>query len=166
MELITHNLVAVVIQILCFRYLIFPWNIIFTIILAYLSHLVVDALAKITYHTPEAHTDDKFWVIWHIIIYSISLISIAIFFIPFWLGMLFANLIDITDWFILRPLRKKRSRTQKDANNQDYWWAHDQADWIRAKLFFWLPDWHLKYASVSIEIIIIICFSLIIFFIL
>jgi hypothetical protein len=165
MELVTHNLVAVIIQILCFTYLIFPLNIIFTIIFAYISHLVVDALAKITYHTPDAHTDDKFWVTWHIIIYSISLISLIIFIVPFWLAILFANLIDITDWFILRPIRKRRAKSQEDASKQDLWYAHEQADWIREKLFFWLPDWKYKYAGVSIEIIIIISLSLIIFFI-
>ena len=165
MELVTHNLVGVIIQILCFTYLIFPFNIIFTIIFAYISHLVVDALAKVTYHTPDAHTDDKFWVTWHIIIYSISLISVIIFIVPFWLAMLFANLIDITDWFILRPLRKRRSNKLANASKQDLWYAHKQADWIREKLFYWLPNWQYKYAGVSIEIIIIISLSLIIFFI-
>ena len=166
MELITHNLVAIVIQILCFRFLIIPLNIIFTIIFAYASHLVFDALSKITYHTPDARTDDKFWMIWHIIIYSVSLISLIVFIVPFWLAILFANIIDITDWFILRPIRKKRGIMQDNTNGQDLWWAHDHADWIRDKLLFWLPDWRFKYAGISIEIIVIICFSVILFFIL
>ena len=165
MELITHNLVAVIIQILCFRFLIFPLAIIFTIIFAYISHLVVDALSKITYHTPDAHTDDKFWLMWHIIIYSVSLISLVVFIVPFWLGILFANIIDITDWFILRPLRKRRSIRQIGVNEQKLWYAHKHADWIRKKFFFWLPDLTYKYAGVSIEIILIISLSVIIFFI-
>jgi hypothetical protein len=165
MELITHNLVAVIIQILCFRYFIFPLSIILTIIFAYISHLVVDALAKITYHTPDAHTDDKFWVVWHIIVYSISLVSLIVFIVPFWLAILFANLIDITDWFILRPIRNWRTEAQADSSKGNLWYAHKQADWIRDKFFFWLPNWNHKYVGVSIEIIIIISLSLIIFFI-
>ena len=165
MELITHNLVAVIIQILCFRYFAFPLAIIFTIIFAYISHLVVDGFAKITYHTPDAHTYDKFWVVWHIIIYSVSLISLIVFIVPFWLAILFANLIDITDWFILRPIRKRRLNKQAEVNQQNLWYAHEQVDWIRNKLLFWLPDWTHKYTGGSIEIIIIISLSLLIFFI-
>ena len=69
MEDITHFLTGVLIQILFFMYFIFPFNILFTMVFAFLSHFLIDALAKITYHTPEALKGDKFWIIWHIIIY-------------------------------------------------------------------------------------------------
>ncbi|GAG64386.1 unnamed protein product, partial [marine sediment metagenome] len=62
METITHNLVAVVIQILCFNFLRFPWNLTFTIFFAFISHIFVDAIAVITYHTPDPHKEDKFWL--------------------------------------------------------------------------------------------------------
>ncbi|MFX0044059.1 MAG: hypothetical protein ACFE8L_14185, partial [Candidatus Hodarchaeota archaeon] len=65
MNLITHVLVGVFIQILFFEFFIFPFNFLLTIIFAFLSHFIVDALAKITYHTPEPHWDDKFWVSWN-----------------------------------------------------------------------------------------------------
>ena len=92
METITHNLIAVFIQILCFLYFIFPLNVIFTIIFAFLSHIILDGLSFITYHTPDPMKEDKFWLIWHYIIYALSLSSIIVFIIPYWLSMLFAKL--------------------------------------------------------------------------
>jgi len=166
LEAITHNLVAVVIQILCFRYLFFPLNIIFTIVLAYISHLIFDALSKLTYHTPEAHKDDKVWVIWHVIIYSASLLSIVFLILPFWLGILFANIIDIWDWFILRPLQKRKLKSGTNSSWGQNWYLHKHADWVSEKILGWLPNWRYKYFGISIELIIIVFFSFIIVIIL
>ena len=118
MEDITHFLTGVLIQILCFMYFKSPFNILYTMVFAFLSHFLIDALAKITYHTPKALKGDKFWIIWHIIIYSGSLIVLIIFFIPYWLGMLFAKIVDIWDWFILRPIQNKK---KKKIPNQNGW---------------------------------------------
>ncbi|MHA1191364.1 MAG: hypothetical protein ACTSP9_03595 [Promethearchaeota archaeon] len=166
MEAITHNLVAVIIQIFCFQYLLFPLNIIFTIFFAYLSHLVVDALSKMTYHTPDVHKDDKFWVIWHVIIYSASILSIIFLIIPYWLGILFANIIDIWDWFILRPIKKRKVKSGSDPNWGQKWYLHKHADWVRDKFFGWLPNWRYKYFGIIIEVVIIIFLSIIIIVIL
>ena len=166
MEAITHNLVAVIIQIACYRYFLFPLNIIFTIFFAYLSHLLVDALSKLTYHTPDVKKDDKFWVIWHVIIYSASILSIIILIVPFWLGILFANIIDVWDWFILRPLQKKKALSGADANWGQKWYLHKHSDWVRDKFFGWLPNWRYKYFGIINEIIIIITLSIIIMIIL
>ena len=110
MEAITHILTGVLIQVLCFKYLLFPFNFLLTMLLAFLSHFIVDTLAKITYHTPVALKDDKFWVIWHVIT-LVSAVGVGIvFFIPYVLGGLFANLVDIWDWGILRPLQNKKKK--------------------------------------------------------
>jgi len=82
MELITHNLIGVIIQILCFRFLLFPLNIVCTILFAHLSHLFIDAVSIITYHTPDKQEGDKFWIIWHYIIYLLSFISFFILINP------------------------------------------------------------------------------------
>jgi energy-coupling factor transporter transmembrane protein EcfT len=130
-----------------------------------LSHIITDGIAIITYHTPEAQKEDKFWVIWHIIIYILSVLSIIIFAIPFWLAMIFANIMDLWDWFILRPIQKKKRR-----KNPEYSWGnnlyfHTIVDWFRDKFLFWLPKWNYKKSGVLLEIIIIILSSTIIFFI-
>jgi len=162
LETITHNLVAVVIQILCFNFLRFPWNFTFTIFFAFISHIFVDAIAVITYHTPDPHKEDKFWLIWHYFIYMVSLFSIVIFFIPYWLGMLFANVMDLWDWFILRPIQKKVKNKDPESKWGDKYYFHRIVDWVRDKLFYWLPKRNYKKSGIIIEILLICGLSLII----
>lgn len=166
METITHNLIAIILQILCYRFFIFPFNIIFTIIFAFLSHIITDGIAVITYHTPEARNDDKFWVIWHIIIYAISIISIIIFIIPFWLAIIFANIMDLWDWFILRPIQKRKKKKNPESKWGNNLYFHIIVDWFRDKFLYWLPRWNYIRSGIIIEIFTIVITSLIIFFIL
>lgn len=162
METITHNLVAVFIQILCFTFLIFPWNLILTMIFAVISHIIVDALAVITYHTPDVQKGDKFWIIWHYFIYAVSLFSIVIFIIPYWLSILFANIVDLWDWFTLRPIQKKIRNKNPESKWGDRYYFHPIIDWVREKLFFWLPKRNYNKSGIVIEIAIIIIFILLI----
>jgi hypothetical protein len=164
LETITHNLVAVIIQILCFTFLLFPWNIIFTIILAFLSHILVDSFSIITYHTPEAQKEDKFWLVWHYIIYGLSILSMVFFLLPYWLSVVFANIIDLWDWMILRPIQKKKKAKNPVSNWGDKYYFHRMVDWTRDKLFFWLPQRSYKRSGVIIELIIICVLSLILVF--
>jgi len=163
LETITHNLFAVIIQILCFKFVFFPLNIILTIILAFLSHIFVDAIAIITYHPPEIQRD-KFWIVWHVIIYILSILSIVIFVIPFWLGLLCANLFDLWDWFILRPIQNKKKKNVPETKWGEKYYFHRIIDATRNKLFYWLPKWNYKRGGILIEISIIIFLT--IFFIL
>jgi len=150
METITHNLFAVIIQILCFKFVFFPFNIILTIILAFISHIFIDAISIITYHTPEIQKN-KFWIVWHVIIYTLAILSTLILVIPFWLGILFANIIDIADWCIIRPILNKK---RKDESKKYYF--HRIVDATRIKLFYWLPKWNYKKRGILIEILIIV----------
>lgn len=156
MEDITHFLTGVLIQILFFMYFKFPFNILFTMVFAFLSHFLIDALAKITYHTPEALKGDKFWIIWHIIIYSGSLIILIIFFIPYWLGMLFAKIVDIWDWIILRPIQNKKKKKNPESKWMEKYFFHPIIDKIRKRTLFWLPNWNFKRKGIIPEIIIIL----------
>jgi len=166
MEAITHILTGVILQILCFKYLIFPWNYIFTIIFSFFSHLLIDAVAKITYHTPKPHKEDKFWVIWHIIIIIASIGSAIYFFIPYWIGIISANSVDIWDWLILRPIQKSK----RDQENQNNWgqrlFIHSNViDPVRENIFFWIPNWNYKKYGIIPELILIFALiGLIIFF--
>ncbi|MHA2005820.1 MAG: hypothetical protein ACXABO_07700 [Promethearchaeota archaeon] len=155
MEMITHNLIAVIIQILCFKFLFFPLNIILTIIFAFLSHIISDSIAIITYHTPEVQKGDTFWITWHIIIYLLSIFSIIIF-IPFWLALVFANVMDIWDWFILRPIQNIKKKTHTDSIWGDKYYFHPIIDKFRDKFFYWLPKWNYEKGGVLIEICVII----------
>ncbi|MHA1679161.1 MAG: hypothetical protein ACTSW3_10395 [Promethearchaeota archaeon] len=155
MEMITHNLVGISIQILCFNYFLFPINIILTIIFAFASHFIVDAFAKITYHTPERLEGDKFWLIWHVIILILSFGSWIFFFIPFWLGMLFANGMDIWDWLIFRPIVKKRIKNEKEKTDKKEYFFHVGVDYLRKILLFWLPNWNYKRYAIIPELVVI-----------
>jgi hypothetical protein len=124
---------------------------------------VVDTFSVITYHTPEAQKGDKFWLIWHYFIYAISLFSIVIFLIPYWLSMLFANVMDLWDWFILRTVQRKVKYKNPESNWGDQYYFHRIVDWVRGRLFFWLPKRNYKKSGIIIEIILICGLSLIIF---
>ncbi len=166
METITHNLVAIVIQILCFKNFLLPFNIIFTIIFAFLSHIIVDGIAIITYHTPEVQKGDNFWLTWHITIYILSILSYIFFAIPYWLGMVFANIMDIWDWFILRPLQKRKIKREIESNWGDKYYFHRFVDWFRDKFLGWLPKWNYKRAGILFEILLIVVLIIPIFLIL
>jgi len=156
MELITHLLTGILVQLACFIFFIFPLNIILTIIFGFLSHFLIDTLAKITYHTPEPHKEDKFWVAWHIITPVLAII-LAIWVIligKFWfflLGTIAANAVDIWDWLILRPIQNPEAK---------FWgeklYIHPTIDWIRDHLFGWLPNWNYKKKGIIPEIITIV----------
>jgi hypothetical protein len=164
MESMTHNLTAVLIQILCFTYFQYPMNIIFTIIFALFSHFISDAFSKITYHTPEAMKKDKFWIVWHIVIIVASLITGIVFSIKFWLGLLMVNLPDIIDWYILRPIQNRKKRRNPEFKGDNFLLFHPIVDWLRNKLLFWLPDLTYKKYGIITELITIGILSILISF--
>jgi len=162
LETITHNLIAVYIQIFCFQFLLFPFNVIFTIIFAYFSHIIVDAFSILTYHTPDAHKDDKFWLYWHIIIYALSAASIVVFIVPFWLSIISANIMDLWDWFIIRPIQRRKKKKDPESEWKSPLYLHASVDWFRRNLLFWLPRWTYKKGGIVVEIIVILIFSLLV----
>ena len=167
MEAITHILTGVLIQVLCFKYLVFPLNFLLTMLFAFLSHFAIDTLAKITYHTPVALKDDKFWVIWHVVTLIAAVSAGIVFFIPYVLGGLFANLVDIWDWGILRPMQNKKKKEDPDSKWGEGFFIHPIIDWIRDKPFSWLPNWNYNRKAILVEIITITTlFTLILFFLL
>jgi len=165
MEGITHILTGILVQLLCFIFLPLPLAFIFTIIFGFFSHFFIDSLAKITYHTPVAHKEDKVWVIWHIItpalilvlVVWISIINGLLFFF-FLLGGIAANLVDIWDWVILRPKQNKLKKENPDAI---FWgdnlFIHPMIDWIREKVppFSILPNLNENKKGIITEVITI-----------
>jgi len=152
MNLITHVLSGVLIQILCFIFFTFPFNYLFTILIAFLSHFIIDAFSKITYHTPEPHWDDKFWISWNIGIRIVGY-SALIPFYHYYLGIIFASLPDIWDWTIVRRIQKRRNVDRKiDYRHNNFF--HRIVDKIREKTLFWLPNWIYEKKAVITEILI------------
>lgn len=152
MNLQTHILAGILIQIFCFRVFIFPFDILLTILFAFLSHFIIDAFVLITYHTSEPQKGDLFWISWQIITYGSGTILI-LFFLPYAIGMLFANLVDIIDWLILRPLHRIKFKTEELDWTKNYFF-HNFIAKIRKYTLFWLPNWTYEKKAIIPEIII------------
>ena len=142
MQTPTHVLTGILIQISCFWIFAFPFNIICTILFAFLSHFITDAFVLITYHTPEPQKGDLFWLSWQIITYG-SVPIIILLFLPYILSMLFANLVDIIDWLILRPIHRRKAQNDESDWGKDYFF-HRFCEKIRKKTLFWLPNWNYE----------------------
>ena len=118
-------------------------QIIFIAILAVLSHYLLDCIAISTYHPYEAHKDDKFFMIFHIVYaYGLSIFIFIWFFNDFWWVMLFSILPDIIDWYIMRAILHKGPV------------VHPSIDKVRDTLFSWLPDLKEKKWAVVNEFIV------------
>ncbi len=152
MNLQTHVLTGILIQILCFEVFIFPLNIIFTIIFAFLSHFIIDGLVLIVYHPPEPQKGDLFWLSWQIVTYGSGAILIFIFF-PYVIGILFANFVDLFDWVILRLIHRRLIKKEKIDWTQNFLF-HNIIAKIRKKTLFWLPNLNYNKKAIIPEIII------------
>jgi hypothetical protein len=137
LQLPTHLIVGIVIQaVLTYYFLIPEWLSVFlTIIMAFFSHFLVDAIAKITYHPPD-RIDDNFWLIWHVFLLLFGIVILLVFMWKYAIGMLFANLVDIWDWLTLRKIARRKG--QPEWGKQYY--LHPFANKIRSTFFFWLPN--------------------------
>ncbi|MFX0060516.1 MAG: hypothetical protein ACFE8J_19645, partial [Candidatus Heimdallarchaeota archaeon] len=80
-----------------------------------------------------------------------------IFFFPYVLAMLFANMMDIVDWVILRPIYFfyiKKGGEEEFSWNKDFVF-HSLIAKFRNKLLFWLPNWRFKRYGIIPELLII-----------
>lgn len=148
----THALAGILIQICCFKIFVFPFDIIFSILFAFLSHFIIDALVLITYHPPDPQKGDMFWLVWQILTYGSGAI-IIILFLPYVIGMLFANLVDIIDWVILRNIHTRKFKDEEKDWGKNYFF-HSIIAKIREKALFWLPNWIYEKKAIISEIII------------
>ncbi|MFX1328949.1 MAG: hypothetical protein ACFE91_12545 [Promethearchaeota archaeon] len=152
MNLQTHVLTGILIQILCFKVFIFPLDIIFTIIFTFLSHFIIDGLVLIVYHPPEPQKGDLFWLSWQIVTYGSGAILIFIFF-PYVIGIFFANFVDLFDWVILRLIHRRLIKKVKIDWKYNHFF-HNIIAKIREKTLFWLPNLNYKKSAIIPEIII------------
>ncbi|MHA1239687.1 MAG: hypothetical protein ACTSQU_02730, partial [Promethearchaeota archaeon] len=58
-----------------------------------------------------------------------------------------------------RPIQKKIKRKNPDSKWGDKYYMHQIVDWVRVKLFYWLPKRIYKKSGILIEISIIILFA-------
>ncbi|MHA1971728.1 MAG: hypothetical protein ACTSW1_01975, partial [Candidatus Hodarchaeales archaeon] len=132
-----------------------PLNPVFVMIFAFGSHFILDPLAKATYH-PSQRLDTKFWLYWHMFVFITGLVIMAVFIWKYFLGMFFANLVDIWDWLFLRETAKRK----RDPDWGRKYYLHPFADKIRSKFFFWLPNLNYKQIGILPELIFITIWSI------
>lgn len=153
MQLPTHLIAGIVIQYLINTMIPTPtWlSVILIIITAFCSHFLLDALAKSTYHPPE-RIHDNFWLTWHLFVYLTGFVIIGLFIWEFWLGMLFANLPDLWDWYTLRNIASRK--------NQPEWgrryYLHPIANKIRQIFFSWMPNLNHNRVGILPELSLIV----------
>ena len=152
MNLLTHVLAGVLVQIACYKFFAFPLDIILTVLLTFFTHFLLDGFVNITYHTPDPQKGDKFWLSWQIITYGSGIIAGVIFF-SYIIGIIFANLSDIVDWLILRPLHERKEKYEGIDWEKNYFF-HNIIARFREKTLFWLPDWKANKKAVISEIIL------------
>ncbi|MHA1222846.1 MAG: hypothetical protein ACTSYD_15055 [Candidatus Heimdallarchaeaceae archaeon] len=107
------------------------------------SHFIIDALAIFTYHPPKADWKDWFWVSYHFVIYVGAVVILVFFLVDYWWVIIAANLLDLIDWLILRPIFKKKPV------------CHPIADKLRNFLFKKAPNWNHKRWTIIIEFVIV-----------
>jgi hypothetical protein len=142
----THCLAGILILEL-FR-VIFPsapiWvQILVVLPLSLASHFFIDASSIITYHPPKADWKDWFWVSYHLIVYAGTIVILVFFLVDYWWTIIAANLPDLVDWVILRPIFKKKP------------FFHPIADKLRSVLYKKTPNWNYKRWTVIIEFAIV-----------
>ena len=69
--------------------------------------------------------------------------------------MLCANVMDLWDWFILRPIQNKVKNKNPESKWGDKYYFHRIVDWVRYKIFFWLPKRNYKKSGIIVEILLI-----------
>ena len=128
-------------------------------IIALISHFLLDSIAIMTYHPPQRQ-QTKFWLYWHVLVYTSGIFMIIAFLLInslFIVGIVGANLPDLWDWVLLRGILKSKNKRL---------YVHKYANKIRSLFINHVPDLSYNAWGVIPEfiLIMIVCSSLIITF--
>ena len=165
MQAITHFLAGIFLNVLVIKFIEPVWlQVILIIALGILSHVIIDTFTYFTYHPSEAPnpvTRDKFWLVWHAIVYIGSAVVLIYYWIPYWLGMGASVLPDLYDWLFIRPVRSLK----KDPDFMKGKEFHPHIDNFREKYLPWIPDWTHRRRGIIPELVIwSVCFIVVEFF--
>ncbi|MFX0099038.1 MAG: hypothetical protein ACFFCS_05610 [Candidatus Hodarchaeota archaeon] len=154
MQAITHFLAGIFINALIVRFIPLVWlQVILIIVFGILSHAIIDTLTYFTYHPPDAPkpiTSDKFWLVWHGIVFLGSAVVLIYYWNLYWLGMGAAVLPDLYDWLFIRPVRSLK-KDPDFMKGKDF---HPFIDNFREKYLPWIPNWTHKRRGIIPELII------------
>jgi hypothetical protein len=100
MQAPTHLLTGVLLQRICDN-IPHPFvRVVATVSLGVLSHGILDRIARLTYHPPDAQWHDSFWVAYHASLVIVTIHSLRKYWREYWLGILSALAPDV-DWLVL-----------------------------------------------------------------
>ncbi len=68
--------------------------------LAFISHGILDGLARFTYHPPTPLFEDSFWIVYHLMVVLLSVFIVVKCWRKYKVGMSFSMLPDL-DWIII-----------------------------------------------------------------
>lgn len=118
--------------------------------LAALTHVLLDDIARATYHPPDALLQDGFWIIFHALVLVVS-VALLWFYKSYWPFLLASVLPDI-DWvariFSLWP----------DGSAHALFRSLPLISQISASLQSVMPDWRFVPLAAGIEIMILLSF--------
>lgn len=130
--------------------------------LGILSHGVLDKLARMTYHPPEAQAHDPFWVVYHAALYGASALLAVTNLSTYKQGMLWAAAPDL-DW-VARPLSRRLSpgvSLWKGPILHDA--LHRLIDALPGlRRLNHLPDWRSKKEGVLVEVALLVILAMLI----
>lgn len=161
MQFPTHLIAGILIQFVVSALIPTPswFSVLLIITIAFCSHFFLDAVAKITYHPPE-RIHDNFWLTWHIFVYFSGFIIIFLFFWKYWLGMLFAILPDLWDWYTLRNIASRKHQPKWG----EKYYLHPIGDKLLSSFFKWIPNRRYKRIGILPELNITILWLVITLF--
>jgi hypothetical protein len=108
-----------------------------------ISHFIIDALAKVTYHPPNREPG-RFWLYWHLFVFGFGFFLILLYVQVYWMGIVAATFVDLWDWYFLRNYANRTS--QPDWGKRYY--LHPIADKIRGTLLSKVPN--LNHSKVGV----------------
>ncbi len=119
--------------------------------ISFFFHILIDNLAKLTYHPSESNWGDPVYAGWHLFTYILEAV-VAIYILRkdlrYFGGMLGSVSFDLWDWSIVRFLGKY--------TNVELPTLHFMEGYTREAVFYWLPEWGLNPPAMINEIIFII----------
>lgn len=160
MQAPTHILTGVLMEKAVRRYVHSRFDPLLIVSGGIVSHMLLDKLARLTYHPPRAMPRDPFWLSYHLLILGATLVALKLYWSDYKLGIL-ASIVPDIDWIIFRPLTTLFP--QLDVLQGPV--THETVNRLLSAalplhIFEGLPDWTLREPTVLIEMAVMVTLAL------
>lgn len=159
MQAPTHILTGVLIERAVRRHVNSRFDPLIIVTSGLVSHMLLDRVARLTYHPAKAMPRDPFWLSYHGLLVAATLLALKLYWPDHKLGILAAVFPDI-DWIVFRPLTTlfpQLDALQGPVTHQAMMALLSAA--LPLHVFDGLPDWTLNEATVVIELAVLAALS-------